>query len=167
MTYQAIPSQDAQRVADLLLAFLRGLRSGDGHDPVAELPLAQLRLCNVLAGGPRPMSEISREIGTSLSAVTQIADRLERADLIKRVPRGDDRRVRCLQLTQQGEEMMHAHERMRIGCMSRVLEQLTPGDRETVIHTFEMLVRAAAAARGRETSSGGANHASTATKVLL
>ncbi len=71
------PSQDAQRVSDLLLAFLRGLRT-DGDDPVAELPLAQLRLCNVLARGPRPMTEISREIGTSLSAVTQIADRLER-----------------------------------------------------------------------------------------
>ena len=66
MTYEAVSLEDAQRVADLLLAFLRGLRPS-GDDPAAELPLAQLRLCNVLARGPRPMSEISREIGTSLT----------------------------------------------------------------------------------------------------
>jgi DNA-binding MarR family transcriptional regulator len=148
------------------MAFLRGLRTG-GDDPVAELPLAQLRLCNVLAGGPRAMSEISREIGTSLSAVTQIADRLERADLIKRVPRGDDRRVRCLQLTQQGEKMMLAHREMRIGCMSRVLEQLSPGERQTVIDTLEILGRASAAARGCETDPDGPSLSSTTTKVLL
>ncbi len=159
-------SQDAQRVADLLLTFLRGLRTG-GDDPVAELPLAQLRLCNVLTRGPRPMSEISREIGTSLSAVTQIADRLESADLVKRVPRGDDRRVRCLQLTPQGETMMRAHREMRIGCMSRVLEQLSPGERQSVIDTFEILGRASAAACGCETDADGASHSSTKTEVLL
>ena len=86
MNDRAVSLDEAQQVANLLRAFLRGVRTGD-NDPVAELPLAQLRLCSVLARGPRPMSEISREIGTSLSAVTQIADRLERAELIKRVPR--------------------------------------------------------------------------------
>jgi DNA-binding MarR family transcriptional regulator len=166
MSYQAVSLDDAHRAADLLVTFLRGLRTGD-DDPVAELPLAQLRLCNVLARGPRPMSEISREIGTSLSAVTQIADRLERTDLIKRVPRGDDRRVRCLQLTEQGENMMRAHEEMRIGCVSRVLERLTPSERQTVINTFETLVRASDAARGCETNSDGHGHSSTTSKVLL
>ena len=113
------------------------------------------------------MSEISREIGTSLSAVTQIADRLERADLIKRVPRGDNRRVRCLQLTEQGEKMMHAHEAIRIECMSRVLAQLSPGERQTVIAPFELLGRASAAARGCETDANGSSHSSPTTKVLL
>ena len=108
MTYQAIPSQDAQRVADLLLAFLRGLRSGgNGHDPVAELPLAQLRLCNVLADGPRPMSEISREIGTSLRRGYADCRPIGACGLDQARAAGDNRRIRCLQLTEQGEEMMH------------------------------------------------------------
>jgi DNA-binding MarR family transcriptional regulator len=153
-------------MADLLLAFLRGLRTG-GDDPVAELPLAQLRLCNVLSRGPRPMSEISREIGTSLSAVTQIADRLERADLIKRMPRGNDRRVRCLQLTEQGETMMRVHDEMRTTCMSKVLEQLSPDERRTVMTAFEILVRASAAARGRAADTNGSGFPSTTNKVLL
>ena len=53
----------------------------------AELPLAQLRVCGVLCDGPRPMSAVSRELGVSLSAMTQIADRLERAGSSNASPR--------------------------------------------------------------------------------
>jgi DNA-binding MarR family transcriptional regulator len=166
MEYQRVSSDEGKQVANLLLTLLRRLTMAE-DDPVAEVPLAQLRLCNVLMGGPRPMSEISREIGTSLSAVTQIADRLERSGLIQRIPRGDDRRIRCLQLTERGDEMMRLHDERRVGRMSRVLEQLRPEERQAVIATFEMLVRAAGAARGPETDPAR-NHLHHATsKVLL
>jgi DNA-binding MarR family transcriptional regulator len=166
MSYRAVSLDEAQQVADLLLEFLRGVRTSD-NDPVAELPLAQLRLCSVLARGPRPMSEISREIGTSLSAVTQIADRLERAGLIKRMPRGDDRRVRCLQLTEQGEKMMRVHEEMRIGCISNVLDRLSGQERQMVLGALELLARASVAARdGEPGADGHAVHPATS-KVLL
>ena len=45
------------------------------------------------------MSSLGRELGVSLSAITQIADRLERAGLVTRVAKGGDRRVRRLELT--------------------------------------------------------------------
>ena len=57
---------------------MRQLFSADDH-LAAELPLAQLRVCGMLYDGPHPMSVLSRELGVSLSAMTQIADRLERA----------------------------------------------------------------------------------------
>ena len=50
------------------------------------------------------MSALSREFGVSLSAMTRIADRLERARLVKRVAEGGDRRIRHLQLTPRGEK---------------------------------------------------------------
>jgi DNA-binding MarR family transcriptional regulator len=81
--------------------------------------------------------------------VTQIADRLERAELIRRVSRGDDRRVRCLQLTERGEQIMRLHEEVRIRRMSRVLEQLTPREQEEAAAAFQMLAGAARRARGR------------------
>src|SRR5438477_7631090 len=88
----------ARAIAALFLPLARQLFTAD--DAVAaELPLAQLRVCGILYGGPRSMSVLGRELNVSLSAMTQIADRLERARLVKRVTVGDDRRVRCLQLT--------------------------------------------------------------------
>src|SRR5438128_8143690 len=69
------------------------------QDAVSQLPLAQLRLCTILQGGPRPMSVLGEELSISVSAVTQIADRLERAGLVERVSEAEDRRMRRLRLT--------------------------------------------------------------------
>ena len=60
------------------------------------------------------MSVLSRELGVSLSAMTQIADRLERARLVKRQFEGTDRRVRSLQLTSRGQKIMQAREEARV-----------------------------------------------------
>ncbi len=116
-------SEQAEDVATLLRSLLRELSVGL-DDPAVDLPLAQLRVCTVLYGGPRPMSSLGRELGVSLSAITQIADRLERAGLVTRVAKGGDRRVRCLQLTHRGEKMMRLHEEARIQRMSAALEHL-------------------------------------------
>ena len=84
--------EQAKTIASLLFALVRRLAVAD-HDPVGDLPLAQLRVCGILHGGPRPMSALSRDLSVSLSALTQIADRLERADLVQRVAEGSDRRA--------------------------------------------------------------------------
>ena len=47
-------------------------------DPADDLPLAQLRVCSLLVGGDRSISCLSRELGITMSATTQLADRLER-----------------------------------------------------------------------------------------
>jgi DNA-binding MarR family transcriptional regulator len=149
MDYNDVLPEEAKRVSDVLLAFMRQLTAGL-DDPAVNLPLAQLRVCGVLRAGPLPMSAIGRELGASLSAMTQIADRLERARLVKRVPRGDDRRVRCLQLTDRGERMMQLHEDARLVRMSRVLENLTPDERREVTVALQTLVRAAAVSKGQD-----------------
>ena len=51
--------------------------------------------------------------------------------------------------------------------MSKVLEQLSPGERQTAIKTFEILVRALAVARGCETSADEPDLSSQSAKVLL
>lgn len=105
--------ETAEVVAGLIPRLARGLTSAE-KDPADNLPLAQLRLCGILSEGPRPMSALSRELGVSLSALTQIADRLERARLVKRVAAGNDRRVRCLQLTVRAEKMMRKRREVRV-----------------------------------------------------
>ena len=88
------------------------------NDPTAELPLGQLRVCRVLTGGLQSISAISRELGVSLMAITQIADRLERARLVRRLTEDNDRRVRCLQLTARGEKLLRLHDEDRVRRMA-------------------------------------------------
>jgi DNA-binding MarR family transcriptional regulator len=90
------------------------------------------------------MSALSRELGVSLSAMTQIADRLERARLVKRVAKKSDRRIRRLRLTARGEKLMRSRDEARVGRIRLVLERLSPAARDDVLATLNMLIRACA-----------------------
>ena len=150
--------QVAEVVAGLIPRLARGLSSPE-KDPADGLPLAQLRLCGILSEGPRPMSALSRELGVSLSALTQIADRLERARLVKRTAEGSDRRVRCLQLTARGEKMTRKRREARVLRTLAVLEHLTAPQREAVQASLEVLATACSAVQAGADKKAGAEKA--------
>jgi len=130
----------AHELTSLFVSLTRQLLVVD--DFVAEMPLRQLRVCVVLYDGPRSMSALSRELGVSLSAMTQIADRLERARLVKRSFEGNDRRVRSLQLTARGQKIMRLREEVRIQRAQSVVEQMSESSREQVIQSMRTLLSA-------------------------
>ena len=125
---ETVTLEQSRQAASLLVELTRRFFVPD-DEQIAELPVAQLRVCAILAGddGPRAMSSLSRELGVSLSAMTQIADRLERAGLVRRVAEGSDRRVRCLQLTERGERIMRKREEVRLDRMAAAWEHLSAG----------------------------------------
>ena len=137
----------AQAMLSILPAVMRNLFRLD-NDLATELPLAQLRVCSILQEGPRPMSMLSREMGVSLSAMTQIADRLERSRLVKRVSEDADRRVRCLQLTPHGEHLMHRRDEEHLQSAQAVLRHLSPSARSEMLNSLEKLLQACFAAKG-------------------
>jgi DNA-binding MarR family transcriptional regulator len=141
--------EQAKTIAALLPMIMRQLFTGE-DDPTADLPLAQLRVCGILQNGSRSMSSLSRELGVSLSALTQIADRLERADLVHRVPEANDRRIRCLQLTQAGEETMQRHKKHRAEHVLNAIEQIPPEERAEVQSALEKLLEASLAIKERK-----------------
>jgi DNA-binding MarR family transcriptional regulator len=148
--------ETAQTIAGLLPRLARGLSSTE-KDPADDLPLAQLRLCGILSEGPRPMSALSRALGVSLSALTQIADRLEKARLVKRIAEGNDRRVRCLQLTVRGEKMMDKRREARVHRVLTVLEPLAAQQREAVRASLQLLADACTAAPPQDKNGGREN----------
>jgi DNA-binding MarR family transcriptional regulator len=133
----------AKTLVRILPAIMRQLFAGS-NDPTAELPLAQLRVCSMLHQGARPMSSLSREIGVTLSALTQIADRLERSGLVCRVAEENDRRVRCLQLTPQGEYMMELQTTHRAERVVKAMNRLSPEKQTTLLAALESLLEASA-----------------------
>jgi DNA-binding MarR family transcriptional regulator len=158
--------EQAAAFVGFLQALLRELTVGS-NDPATELPLGQLRVCRVLSSGLQSISAISRELGVSLSAITQIADRLERARLVRRVTEDNDRRVRCLQLTARGEKLLRLHDEERIRRMAVALEHLTPEAREQAATALATLVRASIAARANNGDGKAAGPQSSTSEVLL
>jgi DNA-binding MarR family transcriptional regulator len=140
-------SDEARTIARLLPNLMRQLVAGDDHDLAAELPLAQLRVCGILHAGPQSMSAIGRELRVSLSAMTQIADRLERAQLVLRLAGEGDRRVRRLELTPRGQALMRRREEARVERVLRALSDLSPEARENVLTGLRTLIEACDATR--------------------
>jgi len=149
-----VPSlQDAEVIAGLLMALIRQLSLPD--DPLAaRLPLAQLRVCGILRDGPRSMSSLSRELGVSVSAMTQIADRLEQSRLVQRVAGQSDRRVKWLRLTRLGEQTMRNREACRAQRVLHALQRLPGGARKQVLCGLRALSEACVVSNANSTTEG-------------
>jgi DNA-binding MarR family transcriptional regulator len=137
--------EQASQLECLLPKLMRKLFTLDQNHPVADLPLAQLRVCMILQAGPKAMSTLSEELGISVSAVTQIADRLEKAGLVERISETDDRRMKKLQMTVQGAQSMKARRETRVRRANQALETLTPAARAMVLESVRILLNASIA----------------------
>ncbi|MEI7833008.1 MAG: MarR family transcriptional regulator [bacterium] len=116
-------------------------RTGEG-DPASELPVAQLRVCAILREGSHPMTALANELGITLSALTQLVDRLEHAGLVARTADETDRRVKLLQLTPQAVKMFARRKDARIQRAAYALATLDDTKREQVLETLHLLLNA-------------------------
>jgi DNA-binding MarR family transcriptional regulator len=137
--------QQAAELETLLPTLMRRLFTLDRDNPVYDLPVAQLRVCTLLQSGPRPLSNLSQDLYISVSAMTQIADRLERAGMVERVSGAEDRRVRLLQLSALGLERMQSRRAFRIDRAQEALLQLSEEERHAILEAVHLLLDAATA----------------------
>ena len=89
------------------------------------------------------MTELSRELRVSQSAITQIADRLEAAKMAARGPVGKDRRVRSLKLTDRAQKMLRLREEGRIERMTNILKRMPADVRKAMLASLAALREAA------------------------
>jgi DNA-binding MarR family transcriptional regulator len=138
------PTIQVDRARELRAALVAlGPRLFNVEDFTLELPLRQLRACWALYTQSRTMSELGREIGVSLSAMTQVADRLERAGLVERSVRENDRRIRLLQLTAKGRRLMREHDEVQLGRIVECLDRLRDEQVGTILESLHKLLQAA------------------------
>src|SRR3954466_7499731 len=97
-------------------------------DSMMDLPLRQFKVCLTLYRQSRSMSEISRELKLSPSAVTQVSDRLERRGFIGRFFQDEDRRVRKLRLTRKGQQLVRSREQKQLRRIATALDTLTTSE---------------------------------------
>lgn len=134
-------AEQAEALEQMLPRLMRQLFILEHEQLVNELPVAQLRVCTILQAGPRAVSCLGDELHISPSAMTQMADRLERAGIVERIT-GQDRRVKRLQLSERGTAMMLARKRRRVRRTTALLEQLTPAEREAAFAVIQRLLDA-------------------------
>lgn len=139
MSDEALREQ-SEAVVTLLTTLWRRLSTLDADDPAMEIPGAQMRVCGMLRDGPRTMSALSDELGISHSAITQIADRLERAQMVERVPGEDDRRCKKLRLTSHGLEVVNARLERRVARTMEILRPLSKQERDAAITALSALL---------------------------
>ncbi len=135
--------KQAEVIAGLLPKLMRNLNKHDACDPIIHLPLAQLRICRILELGPCSMSALSAELGISLSAVTQMADRLEKSNFVERVPDSDDRRVKLLKLSERGAAAFEERLARRMRQIEVAMRNLSEQDCDRIIESLRLLVDAA------------------------
>ena len=135
--------EQALQFESVLPVLLRKLFTLQPDHPASDVPVAQLRTCTILQSGPRTMTSLSDELGISLSAMTQIADRMERAGIVERVMIREDRRQRLLQLSERGTEMMRTRKQIRIRQAAMALENITDSERAELLRLLHVLLGAA------------------------
>lgn len=70
-------------------------------------PSSRLQLITLLhANGPTPLGKLAGALQVTSSAITTLADTLERERLAKRIRKPDDRRTIWLDLTERGRELI-------------------------------------------------------------
>jgi DNA-binding MarR family transcriptional regulator len=136
----------AERLESIMPAIARQLFTVSPAHPLAEMPIAQLRLCSLLLVHESPtLSQVADELNISASAATQLADRLEKAGMVERVSssaaNGEcDRRARHLRLTEKGLTLMHSRREFRLSGARRALRHLFPEDRKRLLEVLEKLL---------------------------
>jgi len=85
------------------------------------------------------MSDLSRELGVTLSAMTQIANRLERAGMVTRGFEDSDRRIRLLQLTPRAERMLRVRRENQIHRIALLLARMESADRDKTLAALDAL----------------------------
>ena len=133
----------AESVEATLPRLLRTLFTLEQGHPLAELPLAQFRVCMVLFTGSKSMSQLSEELGISVSAITQISDRLEKIGMVHRSCDSEDRRTKILCLTEYGQNLMSSRRQFRIERVSQALSHLNPEQRQQFVDVLKFMLEAA------------------------
>lgn len=69
------------------------------------LSIPQLDVLRRLREGPSPMRRLAVQMNCEASNLTGLVDRLESRGLVERQPHPEDRRVKCVGLTEAGEQL--------------------------------------------------------------
>ena len=130
-------TDDRARLHERLERFVQLLMSrvhAEGLDQLVELdlPLSQARALFTIAhqGRPMPIAEVAATIGLSAAAAGRAVDALVRLGALERRESPDDRRVKLVQLTPHGFELVDVQFEHKRRALRGVADRLDPSHAE-------------------------------------
>ena len=88
------------------------------------------------------MGQVAKTFNVTLSAITQIVDRLVQKRFLTRSSKPADRRVYILELTTEGKALVQELEVLQVEVLEPVLQRLSACDRDHLIKGLEKFVEA-------------------------
>lgn len=92
--------------------------------------------------GAQTMSELAAQMAMPLSTLTRVVDRMQQKELIERVRKPEDRRVVQVGLCERGCRVGEHFESCKRQLGRKMLEPLSPGEREILLELMAKLVGA-------------------------
>jgi DNA-binding MarR family transcriptional regulator len=129
----------AERLESLLPSIARALSLPQEIDPLADLTPAQLRFARAIRTESRTLTDVSLELNMSLSASTQLVQRLEEAGIVVRSLDPHDRRIRRVALTEIGLAKLEARRCLRLRNARQLLSRIPSDEREGILSALDRL----------------------------
>ncbi|HLK13238.1 MAG TPA: MarR family transcriptional regulator [Fimbriimonadaceae bacterium] len=133
---------EAEQVESLVPQAMRALYRQDPTDPLIDFSVPQLRLLRLLGTAPRTASGLGEELGLSVSAITQMANRLASLGLISRTDDTNDRRIKHVTLTPKGIQLLAERRSRRVDQAQEILARMSPEKRKQLIEVLQEVVSA-------------------------
>lgn len=106
--------------------------------------LPQFRVLVLLStGGPTRVGTLAEQVGAVPSTFSRSVDRMVAGGWVERSLREENRREIILDLTPDGRRLVDSVTERRRREIRRVLETMSPADRQTVAHAFQLFTSAA------------------------
>ena len=103
------------------------------------LTMPQYALLNLLAAGPVPMKDLSTKLHVTKPAVTNLVDRLENHDFLRRTADAHDRRVTMIEIRPKGEKLVREMQSTVLSFLLNTLGKFSATERRTITRFYEML----------------------------
>ncbi len=105
-----------------------------------DLPYAWVK-CLLLFSGERYLTvkSLAEKLDVAKSRVTKIVDGLVDKGLVLRMEDPSDARVKLISLTKKGEEKVREVQEFHLGIHGKILTQMTPEERSSVLSCLERL----------------------------
>ncbi len=133
----------AKQLEALLPRLLRRMFGEAESDALSELSLAQMRILRALLESPHTAGEMVDQLGLSQSALSQLTQRLVTAGLLRKSKDEHDARIKHLELTPKGRQLMEERREARVKQAQQVLAQLEEPEQAELLRLLQKMSKAA------------------------
>jgi DNA-binding MarR family transcriptional regulator len=118
----------------------------------ADLTFTQLRALSMLARTqPQRMSDLAGGLDMTPASASALIDRMDQRGFVTRRSDPDDRRTVLVELSRRGQHILDVMERGSSDHFTRMIEKMTPSERDALATTLRAFLRIGAELGDRKT----------------